>query len=100
MTGQGFNLGLRDAWELAEALQNNPSSDPGDTAMLAAYARSRQPDRLLGAALTDGFVRLFSNDYLLLKIARGLGLLSIDLCPPLRHLIARQMNTGTRSSPR
>ena len=100
VTGQGFNLGLRDAWELAEALQNNPSSDPGDTAMLAAYARNRQPDRLLGAALTDGFVRLFSNDYLPLKIARGLGLLSIDLCPPLRHLIARQMNTGTRSSPR
>ena len=74
VTGQGFNLGLRDAWELAEALQNNPSSDPGDTAMLAAYARNRQPDRLLDAALTDGFVRLFSNDYLPLKIARGLGL--------------------------
>lgn len=100
VTGQGFNLGLRDAWELAEELQNNSAADPGDPAILAAYARYRQPDRLLGAALTDGFVRLFSNDFLPLKIVRGLGLLSLDLCPPLRHLIARQMNTGARSAPR
>ena len=100
VTGQGFNLGLRDAWQLAEHLKEHRSSDPGDPALLAAYAGGRQPDRLIGAGLTDGFVRLFSNDILPLRVARGLGLLALDLAPTLRHLVAHQMISGTRAAPR
>jgi 2-octaprenyl-6-methoxyphenol hydroxylase len=50
-------------------------------------------------AFTDGIVRLFSNDLGPLRVARGLGLLSLDLLPPLRHFVARRMIWGARAWP-
>ncbi len=99
VSGQGFNLGLRDAWELAEALLAAPGGDPGDATTLAAYARGRQIDRRASMAFTDGIVRLFSNDLAPLRVARGLGLLTLDLLPPLRHFVARRMIWGGRAWP-
>ncbi len=100
VSGQGFNLGLRDAWELAERLAAlPPGSDPGEAAPLAAWARARNADRLGSAAFTDGIVRLFSNDLAPLRAARGLGLLALDLAPPLRHFVARRMIWGARAWP-
>ncbi len=98
VSGQGFNLGLRDAWELAEALLDHPG-DAGHPAALAAYARGRQIDRRGSMAFTDGIVRLFSNDLPPLRVARGLGLLALDLYPPLRHFVARRMIWGARAWP-
>lgn len=97
VSGQGLNLGLRDAWELAEAVQNH--SDAGDPAALTTYARRRQIDRRGSMAFTDGLVRLFSNDLPPLRVARGLGLLALDLCPPLRHFVAKRMIWGARAWP-
>ncbi|MBL8397309.1 MAG: FAD-dependent monooxygenase [Candidatus Accumulibacter sp.] len=98
VSGQGFNLGLRDAWELAETLLAE-RGDPGRPAALAAYARGRRLDRLGSCAFTDGIVRVFSNDLPPLRIARGLGLLSLDLLPPLRHFVAKRMIWGARAWP-
>src|SRR5262249_52760184 len=42
VAGQGLNLGLRDAWELAELCRDAP--DPGDPALLARYAARRRLD--------------------------------------------------------
>ena len=95
VSGQGFNLGLRDAWELAEILHSH--SDPGDPVALAAYARGRGIDRRGSMAFTDGIVRLFSNDIPPLRLARGLGLLALDMAPPLRHFVARRMIWGARA---
>jgi len=97
VTGQGFNLGLRDAWELAEILHKH--ADAGDPAALAAYARGRSIDRRGSMAFTDGIVRLFSNDSPPLKLARGFGLLALDLAPPLRHFVAKRMIWGARAWP-
>lgn len=99
VSGQGLNLGLRDAWELAETLAQaaakaDPATDPAAT--LAAFARARQVDRLGGIAFTDGIVRLFSNDLAPLRLARGLGLAALDLCPPARRFFAERMMFGTR----
>ena len=99
VSGQGFNLGLRDAWELAETLLEHSQNDPGQAAPLAAYARGRQPDRLGSAVFTDAIVRLFSNDMPPLRALRGLGLLALDLAPPLRHFVARRMIWGARAWP-
>lgn len=99
VSGQGFNLGLRDAWELAEILLNRNSGDAGDPATLAAYARGRKLDRVGSTAFTDGIVRLFSNDFPPLRFARGLGLLALDLTPPLRHFVAKRMIWGARAWP-
>ena len=97
VSGQGFNLGLRDAWELAETLLGSRCEDPGQSTPLMAYARGRQTDRLGSALFTDGIVRLFSNDLPPLGALRGLGLLALDLAPPLRHFVARRMIWGARA---
>ncbi|MBS1190361.1 MAG: 2-octaprenyl-6-methoxyphenol hydroxylase [Rhodocyclaceae bacterium] len=95
VSGQGFNLGLRDAWQLAEALLAGGISD----ATLAGYARARRPDRQGGALFTDSIVRAFSTDFGPIKLARGLGLLALDLFPPARHFIAKRMIWGARAWP-
>ena len=97
VSGQGFNLGLRDAWELAETLLEHSQDDPGRPEPLAAYARGRQTDRIGSAVFTDGIVRLFSNDIAPLKALRGIGLFALDLAPPLRHFVARRMIWGARA---
>ncbi|TXH26859.1 MAG: 2-octaprenyl-6-methoxyphenyl hydroxylase [Elusimicrobia bacterium] len=99
VSGQGFNLGLRDAWELADTLRGCASGDAGDAAGLAAYGRRRRIDRSGSAAFTDGIVRAFSNDLAPLRHARGLGLLALELLPPLRHFVARRMIWGARAWP-
>lgn len=95
VSGQGFNLGLRDAWQLADALLAGGIGD----ASLAGYAKARRLDRQGGAAFTDGIVRAFSNDFGPLRLARGLGLLALDLCPPARHFVAKRMVWGARAWP-
>ncbi len=95
VSGQGFNLGLRDAWQLAEILLRQGV----DRESLAAYVASRQLDRRGSALFTDKIVRAFSNDFLPLKLARGLGLLALDVFPPARHFVAKRMIWGARAWP-
>jgi 2-octaprenyl-6-methoxyphenol hydroxylase len=98
VAGQGFNLALRDVWALAEGLRRQPA-DPGNAAVLDAYRRSRSLDRHGTMGITDGLVRLFSNDHPLLRHARGAGLLALDVVPPLRHFLAKRMMFGARAWP-
>ncbi|MCB1932153.1 MAG: FAD-dependent monooxygenase [Candidatus Accumulibacter sp.] len=98
VSGQGFNLGLRDAWELASALLAS-DGEAGDGRTLAAYAAGRELDRKASIAFTDGIVRIFGNDLAPLRAARGAGLLALDLVPPLRHFVARRMIWGARAWP-
>lgn len=92
VSGQGFNLGLRDAWQLAETLLSH-----GLTAVaLQRYAAARQCDRQGGALFTDAVVRTFSTDFVPIKWARGLGLYALDLFPPARHFVAKRMIWGGR----
>jgi len=91
VAGQGLNLGLRDAFELAEALERGVS-----VAALAAYARRRRLDRSAMITLTDRYVSIFSNDFAPLRGARGVALTTLNLLPPLRGLIARRMMFGLR----
>ena len=91
VAGQGLNLGLRDAFELAEALK------PGLTSSaLTRYAAQRARDRRATIALTDQYVSLFSNQFAPLRIARGAGLVLFNLVPPLRRAMARRMMFGVR----
>lgn len=96
VSGQGFNLGIRDAWELAEMLLAQSVTDAGELSVLEKYARRRQLDRYGSAAFTDGIVRAFSNNFPPLRIARGLALLALDLCPPARKFVSGRMIWGAR----
>jgi len=96
VAGQGFNLGLRDAFELARVLIDDEGLDPGHPALLKKFAASRRTDALGGIAFTDILVRSFSTDFSPLKHARGLGLMALQALPPLKHFIARRMLFGAR----
>lgn len=94
VSGQGFNLGLRDAAELANALLT--ATDPGERSVLTRYAQGRQTDRIGSAVFTHGIVSLFSNDNRLLSPLRGMGLLALDTFPPLKRFVAQRMIWGAR----
>lgn len=96
VAGQGFNIGLRDAWELASRCGDTPREALGSAAMLAAYARGRRLDVIGGLGFTDFLVRVFSNDLAPLRHARGLGLLALEGLPPLKRFVARRMIFGAR----
>ncbi len=96
VSGQGFNIGLRDAWELAALCGDSPAGDIGGAAMLAAYARGRRVDVFGGIGFTDFLVQVFSNDIAPVRHARGLGLLALEMCPPLKAFVARRMIFGAR----
>ena len=94
IAGQGFNLGLRDAWELGETLLLHATLDPGGGECLSSYRAMRRPDRLRGIALTHSLVKIFSNDFAPLRAARGAALSLLELVPPAKRAFMQRMIFG------
>ena len=96
VAGQGFNLGLRDAWELARTLMVRGAGDPGASAVLDAFLLQRRLDRTATILFTDSLIRLFSKDIPLFNHARGIGLVALAGLPMAKNFLARRMMFGTR----
>jgi 2-octaprenyl-6-methoxyphenol hydroxylase len=94
VAGQGFNMGIRDAWELAQVILDSVPDEIGSAAMCAAYRKSRRLDRNAGIRFTDGLVRLFSNDLPLLGRVRSAALTLLDRIPLAKKFVARRMMFG------
>ncbi len=92
VAGQGFNLGLRDVAVLAEVLMEAAEAghDPGLMETLKVYSDWRRPDYLRVMGMTDTLARTFSNDFKPLVVGRNLGMVAMDLLPPLRRLLTHQ----------
>lgn len=88
VAAQGFNLGLRDVAAVAQILSG--VTDPGAAEVLQAYQQSREQDRARIAGFTDRLVRTFSNRVPGLSTLRHLGLLALDLTPPIKAAVLRQ----------
>lgn len=97
VAGQGFNLALRDIWELAQRL--GVAADPGAPEVLAAYARGRRADRRGAIGFTDLLIDGFASDFAPLRHMRGAGLLALDLLPAVRNFVAKRMIYGARAWP-
>jgi 2-octaprenyl-6-methoxyphenol hydroxylase len=97
VAGQGLNLGLRDAWDLARMLTN--ATDPGDASLLARYAASRRLDAGAAARVTDFLAAGFGESNALLSAARGAALMALDLFPAPRRFFARRMIFGASALP-
>jgi 2-octaprenyl-6-methoxyphenol hydroxylase len=97
VAGQGFNLGVRDAWKLAATILDTPRERLGEAAFTQRYEKTRHFDIAGGSLMTDVLVEAFSNEQFLLKHARGAALALLDLAPPLKTLFARKMMFGAQA---
>src|SRR6266850_5363069 len=97
VAGQGLNLGLRDAWELARALAT--ASDPAAPATLARFAAQRRLDAGATIRITDFLAAGFAGENALLRAARGAALTALDILPAPRRFFARRMIFGASALP-
>src|SRR5438105_7114612 len=91
VAGQGFNLGMRDAFELARTIIDASRDTLGNDRMLQKHARRRLPDRLSAIAFTHGLVGLFGTDFPLVRWPRGVALTMLDAVPAIKRAFARAM---------
>ena len=94
VAGQGFNVGMRDAWTLADLILNTPQEKWGNEAMLAQYTKARLRDTRGGILFTDLLVNVFGNEIIGLQAARGLGLGALQLMLPLKNILVSKMSFG------
>jgi 2-octaprenyl-6-methoxyphenol hydroxylase len=102
LAGQGLNLGLKDVAALAETVLDAArlGLDHGRLDVLKRYERWRRFDSFALAAVTDSLNRLFSNDFLPLRLARDLGLGAVDRIAPLRRFFMRHAGGDLGTLPR
>jgi 2-octaprenyl-6-methoxyphenol hydroxylase len=102
IAGQGLNLGLKGAAALAETLVEamRLGEDIGSEAVLERYAAWRRFDTVTLSAGMDAFVRLFSNDNPLLRLARGAGMAAVNRIGPARRFFMTEAGGAVGDLPR
>lgn len=95
LSGHGINLGFGDAAALAARIAALPAwRDPGELAVLRAYARERAEEPRLLQGVTDALDRLFKTRHPLLRFARNSGMNLTDRLPVLRSALVRYATSG------
>jgi len=102
IAGQGLNLGLKGCAALAEVLveASRLGEDIGAEAVLERYAAWRRFDTVTLSAGMDAFVRLFSNDHPLLRLARGAGMAAVNRIGPARRFFMSEAGGAVGDLPR
>jgi 2-octaprenyl-6-methoxyphenol hydroxylase len=92
IAGQGLNMGLKDVAALAEVVVDalRLGIDPGQADVLGRYQRWRRFDTMAMGAATNTLNFLFSNESMLLRSVRDIGLGLVDRMPPLKSAFIRQ----------
>ncbi|PCH59653.1 MAG: 2-octaprenyl-6-methoxyphenyl hydroxylase [Gammaproteobacteria bacterium] len=92
VAGQGFNLGVRDIAVLAETINDalKRNLDIGNETSLNTFQQWRRNDQQRIISFTEGLVSIFSNPLASVKLLRNIGLVGVDLLPPVKRLLARQ----------
>jgi len=93
VSGQGFNLGMRDVAALcdcvADELNSSASVDLGNEQLLQRYATWRHGDQNKLVTFTDNLVRIFGSARAPTRILRDIGMIGFDLIPGVRSLFAK-----------
>jgi 2-octaprenyl-6-methoxyphenol hydroxylase len=97
VAGQGLNVGLRDAWDLAQIMRE--AEDPGDAAVLRRFAARRRIDAGAAIQITDLLAGAFLTSNPLISLASGVALTALDLFPAPRRFFARRMIFGASALP-
>jgi 2-polyprenylphenol 6-hydroxylase len=90
LAGQGVNLGLEDARNLAEVLARRGSRDAGDPYLLRRHELARKEAVTSMQWVTEGLYRLFGTRDPLLRLARNWGLDLTQNLPAIKHFLVRQ----------
>ncbi|NOT16644.1 MAG: UbiH/UbiF family hydroxylase [Sulfuriferula sp.] len=90
LAGQGVNLGLRDARELARTLTQRGKAPCGDVLLLQRYQRARQTDIVAMQTMTDGLHHLFRHSHPVLAKLRNAGMNFTNQITPLKSWLMRQ----------
>jgi 2-octaprenylphenol hydroxylase len=91
LAGQGVNLGLRDARELAAVLTGRGAQrDCGDYALLRRFERARRVDIAAVELTTHGLEKLFNTRAVWIARLRNFGLTIVDAQGPLKTALARR----------
>jgi 2-polyprenyl-6-methoxyphenol hydroxylase-like FAD-dependent oxidoreductase len=91
LAGQGLNLGLGDATELAHILSTKEYFRSfGDMRLLRRYERARKGDAAALRIATDGLQRLFAVDDPRMRALRNWGMRGFDAISPLKTRVMRQ----------
>jgi len=97
VAGQGLNLGLRDACDLATCLADAP--DPGAAPILERYVALRRFDALAAIRFTDLLAGGFTGTDPVARLLRGIALGALDACTPMKRFFARRMIFGASAMP-
>ncbi len=91
LAGQGVNMGLRDAAELAAALTaaRDLKRDFAAESTLRRFERRRRSDNALSAHSFDAIQRVFGSDSTTLAALRSAGLGLVDRIGPLKQMFDR-----------
>jgi 2-octaprenyl-6-methoxyphenol hydroxylase len=102
VAGQGLNLGLKDVAALAEVTVEalRLGQDPGGDDVLERYQHWRRFDTALMVAVTDGMVRLFSNDIAPVRAIRDFGMGLVERLPPVKDFLIGRAAGIDRNGPR
>lgn len=91
LAGQGLNLGLGDAAELAQVLASKEYfRSYGDMRLLRRYERARKGDAAALRIATDGLQRLFALDDERARSLRNWGMRSFEALSPLKSAVMRR----------
>lgn len=94
VAGQGFNVGMRDAWTLADLIASASPGKLGSAEMLSLYREQRKRDTRGGILFTDFLVNVFSNDVIGVSALRGAGLGILELLKPAKSFLVGKMSFG------
>lgn len=94
VAGQGLNLGLRDAYVLAERLGQAWRCGRSAQSIVDAWARQRRTDRSMLVALTDLMASSFT--WPIARPVQSVVLGALELLGPARRTLARTLMYGLR----
>lgn len=89
LAGQGVNLGLKDAVELASLIAQS-SGDLGGMKLLRRYERARRGDNVITMRAMEGFRLLFGHSATSVKTARNFGMKMFNQIPMVKNEVIRK----------
>lgn len=92
VAGQGFNLGMRDLFELSTLVGKafNTGQDIGDYSLLMQYQQAREQDQNRIMRTTSGLISLFGSECLPVQILRNACLIGLSHSQIARNQVAHQ----------